>query len=55
MIRKSRRADFAGQLMSGCVTVEFIKFDWAVNWAFVLADAMLDEWEKQDRKKEIAG
>jgi hypothetical protein len=48
MIRESRRADFAGQIMAGTV-------DWmdssvdrnSAKYAFSAADAMLAEWEKE--------
>jgi hypothetical protein len=49
MIRQSRRAEFAGQIMVGMLAWEKTKVDpeGESEVAFVLADAMLMEWEKK--------
>jgi hypothetical protein len=49
MIRQSRKAEFAGQIMAGMLAWEKTKVDpeGESEVAFVFADAMLMEWEKK--------
>jgi hypothetical protein len=48
MIRESRRAEFAGQIMAGMLAWEKTKVDpeGESEVAFAFADAMLAKWEK---------
>jgi hypothetical protein len=55
MIRESRRLDFAGQALAGIAAKVYKAGDYKephvwgdiANEAFLLADAMLAEWEKE--------
>jgi hypothetical protein len=49
-IRESRRADFAGQALTGALR-ESQAPDRAAQYAYAIADAMLAEWEKGAGKK----